>query len=79
MNLYQFANVMFGCCSYNDKVIVVSDITKKVLYNGLMENLPHDISSSDYKIKNLTMLNTDGDKCEEYSTVIVVTNEAQAK
>lgn len=74
MKIFQFINSLCNYCADNDEFVIVDDRTKKILSKGNLVEISTVPISNDYRVKNLTMLNTDGDKCEEYSTVIVVTN-----
>ena len=74
MKIFQFINSLCNYCADNDEFVIVDDRTKKILSKGNLVEISTAPISNDYRVKNLTMLNTDGDKCEEYSTVIVVTN-----
>ena len=74
MKIFQFINSLSNYCADNDEFVIVDDRTKKILSKGNLVEISTAPISNDYRVKNLTMLNTDGDKCEEYSTVIVVTN-----
>lgn len=74
MKLFQFINAMGNYCADRDEFVIVDDSTKKILSKGTLTEVSCAPLRDSYRVKNLTMLNTDGDKCEEYSTVIVVTD-----
>ena len=74
MKIFQFLNSLRNYCADNDEFVIVDDRTKKILSKGKLVEVLNAPISDNHRVKNLTMLNTDGDKCKEYSTVIVVTN-----